>query len=454
MGWGCDVVVQDLCGIKGRALSSIMKVLAKEGAVNDAEEIRKRGRQFWQLCMGIGQGTLSKLDVALESAGMPWAEVAMVPAQPKREGPTIRASALNLGLTCPGSIFLSARLKRRDVDTSTSYTSVGTLGHAALELAFTQGSAAMRQYLETQEAGLGFIQEIVEFLGFLATEGKISLAGAMSTRCEAPMQYQAGEVLVTGTRDLVQVQGDRAVVADWKFYNDPSMLPDIAEDIQMIAYGVGTAAELNLARVDVRRYLVYYRRAEVIELEGTVLELAKKVVQDEAETAWAGRATFNVGAQCRTCLVRQHCTAYRNHGRDISTAEIAPYVEGTFTAPEQVLRFLLAVPLVEERLEAGMAAAKAWILENGSVADPVSGHSWGPQQRDRDEIVDAAGCLAELMKLTDQKTALAAAKTTKSGIEDGLKGKGVAPDGRRAFLDRLRELGLIRKKRVERWEWR
>jgi len=88
------------------------------------------------------------------------------------------------------------------------------------------------------------------------------------------------------------------------------------------------------------------------------------------------------------------------------------------------------------------------------VVDPVSGRSWEPRERAQDEIVDAQGCLVELLRLTDQTTALGAAKTTKGALEGALKARSVEPAARRAFLDRLRELGHMAKKTTMRWEWK
>ena len=368
-------------------------------------------------------------------------------------GPTIRASSLTAGDTCPGSAALKARLRMESVDTATPYTSVGTLGHRLLQTAFERGIPAMREEMERQGIETGFRSDLLDFLVYLETEGELSL-GRAATVCEAPMEYQAGRVLITGTRDLVQVRPDgRVVVADWKFYNDPTMLPDIREDLQMIAYGVGTAAETGATRVDVRRYLVYHRRVDVLVLGGELLDLAEAVLAEEAEAIWDGRNTYRVGAQCRSCLVRSRCDAYKS-AEGVQTQELQPYAAGTFAAPGDVLQFLLAVQVVEERIAEGIEAAKAWVRNNGPVVDPVSGRSWEPRERAQDEIVDAQGCLVELLRLTDQTTALGAAKTTKGALEGALKARSVEPAARRAFLDRLRELGHMAKKTTMRWEWK
>jgi len=444
--------LSDLEGVRSRYTSRIAEFLEGMGKQPTVPDMIELGRRGVSLVPRVGPIGMSELDAALAAAGLSWSNGTQLQVVPD-ERAVIRASAMNLSLVCPGSAFLAARLRQRSVNFSTVYTNIGHIGHGALQTAIENGPGTMLDHLSQHGAGPVFVRDMLDFWKFLEDERAIDFKAP--TRCEAPMEFQAGEVLVTGTRDMVQESGPGlALVADWKFYNDPSMLPPIEEDLQMLAYAVGTAAERQADEVEIRRYLVYYRSVHVLVLRGETLEMAAEVVREEAESAWAARATFNVGAQCRSCLVRQHCDVYQGQGKSISTQEIAPYAGGTFTAPEQVLQFLLAAPLVEERIAAGKAAARAWVLEHGAIGDPTSGEAWGPRQREQDEIVDASGCLMQLMKETDQVTALGAAKTTKGALEGALKEKGMPPAGRREFLERLRELGVLAKKQVERWEWK
>jgi hypothetical protein len=381
---------------------------------------------------------------------------------------TIRASHFSAAMVCPGSVTLYHKLERDGISTSTQFTAVGTNVHEALAAVFSAEKpidVAHKIIRETLVGKFGYgealVGDVCDFWDWLVEEGVLVVDGSALTRVECHCTFIAGrardgrDIVVTGTQDLVQHQTKRLIVADWKCYQNPGFLKPMVEDLQMICYGVGVALAHGASEVVVRRYLVYHQRVEELVLDEALLKVAREAILEEAQAIFADTEDYRPGANCHGCLLRKHCKAFQGMGDyiDVPTEAVEPYRGGQFATRDQVLRFLLAIPVVESMLEAGKELAKAYANENGPIVDPVSGSSWGPQEVRRDEIVDAAGCLAELMVETDKTTALGAAKTTKGNIETALKLAKRKPKERSAFLGMLREKGLIKSQTTTQHKW-
>jgi len=377
--------------------------------------------------------------------------------------PRIRGSAFNAGMVCPGSVFLAQKASALKVEQENEYTSVGKMGHRYLELRITKSRSAAESYLDNEGAAPDFRIELADLWDWLVGENFLPALSkeeaserGVELLAEHPLSYKAGEVTNTGTLDLVEVIHDAAIVVDWKFYNRPDMLPPIRQDMQMISYGVGAWQRYNVSHVTVHRVLCYHHRKHTLELDSETLKVALEAVTEEAERIWANRYDLRPGAQCRGCFQAFHCPAMAEKFQAVETREIQPYESGDFLTRDDILNFLLAVPVVEARIKEGFAAARRFVQALGEpVKDPTSGMEWGPRSRRQDSIVDAAGCLGELAQITSMEAALTAAKTTKGGIEKVMKGAKLKPAERQEFFEFLRERGLIiNAETAPRWEWR
>lgn len=378
--------------------------------------------------------------------------------------PSIRGSSFNAGLTCPGSVFLAQKSAEMNIEQENKYTNVGTMGHRYLELRMTAGEEAAERYFDSEGVSDEFRVEVRDFWDWLEESEILPALSSESARergvllqAENALQYQAGGVLITGTLDLVEIVDGHGIVCDWKFYNRPDMLPEIENDMQMIAYAVGAWQKYNIDRVTVHRFLCYHNQVDTVEFaDAEMLKIAHEAVTEEAESIWNRRNELNPGAQCRSCFQSWHCPAMETQFQAVETSEIAPYEGGEFSTKNDVLNFLLAVPLVEQRIKEGIAAAKRFVESIGEpVVDLTSNMQWGPSTRQQDTIVDPAGCLAQLMLETSQEEALRAAKTSKKAMEDVLKAAGKKPKERKAFLADLRDSQLLVKQETSpRWEWK
>ena len=377
---------------------------------------------------------------------------------------SIRASAFNLGRICPGSVTLGIQARDEGINHDTEYTAIGTAGHRWLELRIKHGEHTANGYFSDLAAStdISDLQIAVnEFWPWLVESEIIPTVKSrpdVTIKTETSVMFYVDDIPITGTLDLLEIKGDQAWVVDWKFYNNLSLLNPINEDLQLFAYGVGVAEKYpEVEDVTIHRTLIYQQTADTLVLDRNGwLQVAKNAVSEAAQYISENRNTYNVGAQCGHCFQRHICDAWKAQQKNIETHEIAPYEGGDFANEAEALRFLLAVPVIRQRLSDGLEAAQRLVIANGrDIADITSQQEWGTRQASRDVIVDGAGCLTELMRLTTQEGALSAAKTSKSAMDAVLKTAKVSPKDRKAFIERLRECGMIEKKvGAERWEWR
>jgi hypothetical protein len=359
---------------------------------------------------------------------------------------------LNTGRLCPGAVKLEDETPDHP---DTEWTAIGKAGHKWLELMLSEGKEAAVEYIKTAPVPDDFHLTLVEFWTWLEHADLFPL-DADSYLTEQTVKWAEGDFEGTGTADLIVVKGDEAWVVDWKFYNDPSDLTPIHEDLQMYAYAVGGAKMAKASKVTVHRVLCYFNFADTLELDAESLKLAEEALLEEAAKMARGCDDFNVGAQCERCFQQSECKVWLAQAGNIDTTAMAPYTGGELTTEADVLRFLLAVPVIEHLIKEGKEQAKFWIEQNNTIiVDHTSNQWWGPKEAKRDQIVDVTGCLGELIRRTSQDAGLSAAKTSKSAMDKVLKAAGVKPKERKAFVDVLRERGCIVKKELApRYEWR
>lgn len=374
--------------------------------------------------------------------------------------PHQRASALNNASVCPAYMFLGQAEKLRKKEHGSEYTSIGQIGHKWIELRLQTDEKVAAAYAQTNKKNVpeGFLWSLRDFWKWLVDESGLLLPGA-EVLTEESLCVRLGPCTVTGHADLVQIaeEDEFASVADWKFYQDPRMLPPIGEDLQMYLYGLAVSEMVPAVKeVHVHRVLCYHLEAETLCLTPEALRLARVALKEAVEKIWDSRTTFCPGGHCVSCLLRRSCPAYRSFESTFDASEIAPYRAGKIASEKQALAFLLAAKQVEERIEAGKKACKEFVGEHGPITDEASGMQWGPRASGRDAIQSPAAAIGQLGELVgDMQQALAATSTSKSAIERVLKSCDYAAKDRRAFFDRLREQDILTKKEMApRWEWR
>lgn len=360
---------------------------------------------------------------------------------------------LNDGRICAGKVLLESRTP----SVETPYTAIGKAGHKWMELvASTGGMTVADDYLRSTPHWDLLHVPLLELVEWINTVELIPRRSVLEPEIAFDWAI-CDDWHATGTIDLLCLDEKTATVIDWKFYNDPGGLVAINRDMQMFAYAVGTFKRRpELERIVVHRVLCYYCMTHTIDLDRETLQLATEVVTEICQEIYDNRERFSVGAQCQSCFQSAVCDAYQGMGDQVTTKELAPYDGGDFNSEAEALAFLIAAPLVYKRLDDGYAAARRLIAQSGHpITDLVSKRQWGPRDSARDKIIDAAGCLAELAKVTSQERALAAADTSKAAMERSMKKARMRPRKRRAFFDHLRKLGMIEKEEIgQRYIWR
>jgi hypothetical protein len=377
--------------------------------------------------------------------------------------PHMRASSLTLGETCPRSIFLGQEAQHIKLDTSTEYTRVGSLGHRWLEIACLHGEDAAWRYFRKlstdtlRQIADGLGPALKEFWAWMSVEYPLWADAEIYT--EVPVTYPVDpapdRVAATGTVDLAMISDRHAEIRDWKFYNNLAFAGPMEGDIQMIAYGVAAALmRPDLEMVTVRRMLVYQCRQDELVLNPGSLELARDAVEEVLESVWSRRDKYVVGSHCSArCFQRDRCPVYQSQADNVETKEIAAYSGGLFKQSDDVLRFLMGVKLVQERIEQGMEAAKEWVREHGPIEDGC-GAVWGAVTQYWDVITDPNTALGVLMRQTDKHTALSAAQTKKKAIMEACGRFGLAPRDAKDIIELMRDAKAIEKQRVIKWMWK
>lgn len=374
----------------------------------------------------------------------------------------IRASRLSSGRICPASVFMGQAKESRKIDSGNKFTSLGKIGHKWIELRLDQGPQKASEYLNNIQVDNDFRLSLAELWKWLKISELTPAFHSNQSGISVHKEYKmdgfkiADGINITGTMDLIEFIGTKAWITDWKFYNNPSMLPPIEQDLQMYAYAVGIwrqFPEINF--VTINRVLCYHLKSETISLELEDLQLAEQALAEQAEFIWDNRTSFRFGAQCSQCLERHFCQHFLEQEKHIGIRKMKPYEGGDFASDADALKFILAIPALQTLIEEGMEAAKRYVKETGhNLFDTTSKQDWGPRERKADSIIDPKGCIAELMSKIGKENALKIIKTTKRAIEKALKENNISPTDRRKFINKLRDLNYISKTESEsQWRW-
>lgn len=361
----------------------------------------------------------------------------------------LRASALNLGTSCAASSYLAAELQRGGQELGNAYTSQGTLAHKFMETSILHGLDRAMEELETEDSAWRLqLRDFFEWWESQLLVPAPTAAVATTTQIftERPLSMDFRGEPLTGKADLVEIDGDQAWVVDWKFYHDLSLLKPMPMDLQMYAYAVMAWREFKVERVKVYRILGYHLRTHVLDLDRDGLEMAEEAVAEAVVSQALAKDTFAPGAWChRQCFARHACPAWQEQAVAVDTKEIAPYTGGEFESEAQVLRFLMALPVLKERLAQGEEAAKQWVAAQGRpVMDLASKLVWGPRKtRGKRSLANHQQALMALVNRVGAEVALSAAKTSISAVETAMKQVKIAPAERKEFIGALESRGWI-----------
>lgn len=350
----------------------------------------------------------------------------------------LRASQLNHAAECHGFLELYQECEASgNMPGDTEATRIGSLVHEWFEIALTRGvddEAAMRIERELEEEEIPLRACLDE-----------APAGA-EQYVEHRLMTTVGPFTVAGTADLMTVDPTCVVVTDWKSHRRKSAMKPMAEDLQMLAYGLAAwplaVERMSEPMVLIRRALVRHEIADRLYITRDNVEMARDALGEELFSIF-GDPTYTPGSACEWCLLRGKCSAIQEVADQVCE-DIQPYRGGLFPAEDDVLRFITALPRLKELLDHGRKAAEAWVNERGPIIDPHTGKEWAPSEYKRD-VFDTGPALFEVLDEHDVDLR-PLVKPSKGALE-----KLQLPS---RFWTELRDRGILKKVSMARWGWR
>lgn len=392
--------------------------------------------------------------------------------------PRISPSAVDLGVLCAAS---TQEVRRRDRPlVTTPEMARGTIMHAANEAMVIAGPMAAARVLDEAQAPAATRAYVAAFWVWfdgvarrelLPALGDRSLIGALAPDAPAlrpGLSVRAERYIDTiappgapyesrGRIDLTVVdeESEHAWIVDYKAASGFRRSLD-ESTMQMLAYVAGVVRERPTLR-NVTIHLVGMLHLTKVTLE--IKEADRVALAVEAsDTALNDIAlrlgVYTSGQHCGWCPARASCAhALAAACEAVAAQDVAPYVTGAFAHEDDVLRYLVARPVLMARLAEADRQAKAFVSGRGGrgIADPVSGRVWRERAKSVDTITSPMQVVQALIADVGLEQGQAAIRTTKKDVEEALKDVGRAAKERRAFWDARRADGSVTK--VERAEW-
>jgi len=373
-------------------------------------------------------------------------------------------SELNLLQHCPGSKKLRGSLVEEGVDLSTKWMSFGLLAHRWAEewlhtRSYNAADVALREMNRKEgskfepSALIDLSVAMVEWADWWSA-GEARLL-PIREGIEEKLQVQFGDVVISGKVDywkLVEgTAGRTLVVADWKWYNNPSALLPLEDDLQMLCYGVLADLKLQVSWdvMAINRVLLkqckmdamLLSKAKLQEVHDRVLHIIQRVARTDE---------LIPGLWCGNCFLKSYCHKYKRQAEEV--VALGPYTGKAIANAKEALYYLLRLKPAKDRVKDLEVALRFFAEKHGHIEH--NGQVWGRHERKQDVITDAPAVIKALIDAIGVEAAMVAVQTTKSALESALVKAGVAPADRNAWMGRMRKKGLIKKQAGDRFEWR
>lgn len=395
------------------------------------------------------------------------------------ELPRINPSAIDLGVLCAAS---TQEVRRRDHKVTTPEMQRGSLMHAANEAMVLQGPAGAAKVLDDGQAPTSTRAYVAAFWAWFDGRARADLCPALAERSlmgilakgaaplRAGLTVQPERLIETipppgagfasrGKIDLTVVdeEAGEAWIFDYKAASGYRRSLEEA-NMQMLSYVAGIVRERPALRaVTVHIVGMLQLNVATLALHGPDRLALAVEASDTALLSIAGSLdVYTSGPHCGWCPARAVCAhALADAGRAMEAAEVRPYLDGAFVDEASVLRYLIARPVLEARLERANEAARAFVLARGGrgIVDPSSGRVWREREKGVDAIVDPLRVISALAADVGPDLAQTTVRTTKKAVEDALGDSGKKPKERRKFWDARRAEGCVVKQPRAEWAW-
>jgi len=367
---------------------------------------------------------------------------------------TIRASALNLAVHCPGAHALAKK-------------------HPTENQFLSRGIAVHKEIADVLECNATPSEELAPFFKWLGIELEwmTSKTRLFSYEEELTQSWTADgqEYRLTGHADAIWDAFDSLAVVDWKT-GGGFHLPPIDEDWQLMAYAaMANGGKKPDREISIYRVMVDERSYDVFDISDPEygeenMDDASEAVREIAQTAMDNADKRTPGAHCEHCLPRRHCPERMALAGGFEVA-LGPSRGAAITSPQDAVRLLESLGPVKDAIKWSEEALKEYVLEVGPISDG-NGRSWGPATVRRDKVRNAWGVLLELGRKLNRLRgrpeadgagaweAWEAAEVRKSKADALMKAAGADKSSIRDFWNFERGAGRIEQTESERFEWR
>lgn len=380
----------------------------------------------------------------------------------------MRASALNGLMQCGQRLKYIQFEQDKQREKGNEYTSVGQQGHDYMATMINTGGneKIALQAFDRDTISDQTIEQMREAWRWIVEENHLPCYDTVDAPpgcqmlIEEAVSLDVAGVSIPGHVDYayIDMEGREATLADWKFYHDAEALPNIVEDLQMLAYAVALRRFYDLDTVHVKRFLMYHKRLDQLTLDGQTISLGIEALTEAVEDIWRRRNVANIGHQCHACFQSDICTAYQRHVETtVSTTQLANFDvrQFDFQTDEQVRNFIIAAKTLEGVIQQGMKAAKLYTERiKRPIFDPVSRREWGPVASRRMVIKDASKAAAYVSQYIGKERAWKLLKINKGQIETALTAAKLKPDDRKKVFKNFLKMGIVDYANVESFEWR
>jgi len=338
-----------------------------------------------------------------------------------------RASCLNNARRC----HLYGKLASIGLTRGTAATSAGTDFHTLAE-------AHMRGEPWPDVEHTEVIAEAQEWAAWWDAFGFGS-----PTKVEHSMSMDLPRVTITGHADAIwdDADADTVIVADWKRVAWEWGYPPIEDDLQLLAYGEMARLEFGRSKAIIMRVHVPALEVHSHEMGADDALRLEAHIQEIASDEAAG-----IGPDCESCLARHACAAYQERARLLPV--LPP--DGPLT-DDQASKAIVALGAAKALVKSVEARLKDHVEAGGVIES--DGKVWTPSTSTRETITDGDAAQRALGAVIgfDAANDIAKVSIAKGAAVKAIKKADGDPD---AWLQTLRDEGVIKASETTRWIWK
>lgn len=284
----------------------------------------------------------------------------------------LRCSALDRIVKCSGYAALANASK------DTGATLDGTLAHKYLEDACVHGQQFAEENWEKNVSEITAKKDARtepaetlrltrDFLDWYKIKNEpIEIPGAYLVEFKLGHTFEAMNVTVRGTADLVKVTGTHVDVLDWKNYSDPSWLPPAKENLQLQAYAWLAAKKLKCTTAAVHIGLIKQKEIRSAFFSAVDLQVIESRIRNIAHRASQLRDSYEFGPWCSNCLANDKCVEYRKNSYFIT-----PGLHKWNEFPPQDSEDAVTLALRIKAAEASVKKAKDFVKQYVDFHGPI-----------------------------------------------------------------------------------